>query len=223
MANKTTLLSVLFDFSNKNHYDEISSTILEGFFNKFGADILKYLIQNYTEFINSPLLIKTKLNLELFDSNIMTNLIKNSEDICHTILIIDNLCNSHFNSVIQYSSQMSSFLTSKLDSKIKEEKLEDAALIINFMNQNECYIDVDDDLDKTQSTEKLRLMINDYEPNENASIDEILTSLLNCKNQEYMDCHIRILFDEMIKDEELLQMYLTFLIYKKKIFILRMP
>lgn len=215
-ANKTTLLSVIFDFSNKIHCGEISSTTVEGFFNKFGADILKYLIQNYTEFSNSPILIKTKLNLELFDSNTMTNLIKNSEDICQAISIIDNLCNSHFNQVIQYSSEMSSFLTSKLDSKIKEEKLEDAALIINFMNQNEYYIDIDDDLDKTQSTEKLRLMINDYEPNEDASIDENITLLLNCKNQEYMDCHIRILFDEMIKDEELLQMYLTFLIYKKR-------
>lgn len=201
LANKTTLLSVIFDFSNKIHNDEVSSTI-EVFLKKFGGDILNYLFHNSIEFGNSPILIKTKLNLELFDSNTMTNLIKNSEDICQALSIINNLCNSHFNPVIQYSSEMSSFLTSKLDSKIKEEKLEDAALIINFMYQNEYFIDIDD-LGKTQSTEKLKIMISDYEPNENVSIDENLTMILNCKNQEYLNFHIKLLFDEMIKDEEL--------------------
>ncbi|KAK8852883.1 hypothetical protein M9Y10_017875 [Tritrichomonas musculus] len=212
LAQKTVIINSIFKLSNKKE----NSTIQEqekAFFSKYGVRIVQFILQNSDEFFNCKELKETLLKLNKFDMSEIENVILNSSDICKTIYFIENLCYNNENPVIKHSQKMSEFLMAKFNEKYESKKWADVLSIATFMKKNDFLYELEE-IKTLQFPDEIKYKIEEYVPNSDESIDDILSHILSMPLPEYKSEPIRILFEKINENEEMLQMYLTFLTFK---------
>lgn len=209
LANKTVLVFTIFDLSNQQHFDLISSKMTE-YINRNGSDILNYILRNSSEFFKSE---GFRINLSLFESVLINSFIQNSEDICQTLSFLNNFCYCNGKPTVSFTEEMSLFLKNQIQIKLKEDKIDDALLIAKFMDINSFLRD-SKDIEEMNLPEKIKQTLTFSSQKSDASIDGILSHILSMTHPEKNDGLIQVLFDKMNEDEELLNIYLSFLVFK---------
>ena len=220
LAKKTVIVNTIFELSNKIDCSALRGPI-KAFFNQYGEKIALFILQYSSEFFECKELTKNVLNLLVFDATqsplFCKNVILKSEDICKTIYFFENMCSSDSIPQIFHIKEIESYLASKFNEKYEAKSWNDAVCIANFM-KNKKFVEKYKNIQKLQFPDEIKCKIVEYVLNEFESIDDFLSHILSMPFPESENMTIQILFEKMIQNEEMLELYLTFVVFKYDIF-----
>ena len=210
-ANKMLLLENIFYLTYCDNYEMISI-----FFNEFADDLMKFIASNLEEINNYEAFKRKKLNLMFYNPSTIINIFSSfseADEVIKFVYFIENLCYNQ--PIIVSSPQISEPLMKVIHQKINEENWDDVLLIGEFMKKNDFVIELFE-LKELQIPKHIKsilfVFIQDVDQNDNENVDHILSNILSDPNLKDIDFSLKKLFDIMMKDKEIRQSYLTYLI-----------
>lgn len=215
-ANRMILLNSIFRLTSLDNYEMLSI-----FFNEFtqnfeATDLFNYILANFDEINKSDDLIQSKLNLMYIESSMIANYLSQfttTNDVINFIKFLEKLCCNQ--PIIVSSPEISDVLMKSIREKVKEENWDDVLVIGGFLKKNDFSNELFE-LNELEVPKSIKYTLFNTILDENCSkedeVDHLLSIILNDPKIETNDLAFKQLFELMIKDQEILQCYLTYLV-----------